>query len=263
MNNVVSNFTQLETLARSYGVDLTNQRAILREYLQSLILYEMYSQPIAKNLYFIGGTALRILHNLNRFSEDLDFDYDSEKITEKEIVSLLESLVNELSFRNIHCELYKNKTSERSYYEFRFTKLLQQLELSPYDQEKLVIKFDFEPAWQGSRRELVTMNRYTFVKKISSLTIEQLFSKKLIAYLERSETMPRDIYDIVWFKSLGNSLDNKFLSSNGYDGQQLIEKVKQKYFEEEHKLDAYKRRLKPLLFSEGKLEMVDLLPELL
>lgn len=263
MNQIVSNFSQLETLAKGYGVNLANRRAILREYLQSLILYEIYSKPIGRHLYFIGGTALRILHNLDRFSEDLDFDFDPSKSSEVEIIDLLDMIVKDLSFRNIDCELYTNKTSERSYYEIMFTKLLQLLELSSYEQEKLVIKFDFEPAWPGSKQEIFTMNRYTFLKKIPSLTMEQLFSKKLIAYIERQETMPRDIYDIVWFKSLGINLDYEFLKKNDYSDKELTEKAKQKYLTEKSRLPSYKRRLKPLLFKEGGAEKIELFRELM
>ena len=56
-----------------------NQRTfrefILREYLQHKILQIIFGQPEhAKQLCFLGGTCLRIVHGNNRFSEDIDFD---------------------------------------------------------------------------------------------------------------------------------------------------------------------------------------------
>lgn len=45
----------------------------LREYLQMFILKIIDEKGYFKNLSFVGGTALRILHQLNRFSEDLNF----------------------------------------------------------------------------------------------------------------------------------------------------------------------------------------------
>ncbi|MBT6948101.1 MAG: hypothetical protein HN995_13025, partial [Candidatus Marinimicrobia bacterium] len=45
----------------------------LREYLQHVILRALFEQKDLPNLIFHGGTALRIIHGLNRFSEDLDF----------------------------------------------------------------------------------------------------------------------------------------------------------------------------------------------
>jgi len=49
---------------------------ITREFLQLLILKIIYDENYFKNLAFVGGTALRILYNLRRFSEDLDFFTD-------------------------------------------------------------------------------------------------------------------------------------------------------------------------------------------
>lgn len=46
---------------------------IIREYFQHLFLSELYKLPGAENLLFKGGTALRIIYNSPRFSEDLDF----------------------------------------------------------------------------------------------------------------------------------------------------------------------------------------------
>lgn len=45
----------------------------LREYLQALVLRSFYESEAFRNLAFVGGTALRFLHGLPRFSEDLDF----------------------------------------------------------------------------------------------------------------------------------------------------------------------------------------------
>jgi predicted nucleotidyltransferase component of viral defense system len=67
----------LETLQKEgerLGIPADKKRALIREYLQSKILYCLYEQKEANRLSFIGGTSLRILRGLDRFSEDLDFD---------------------------------------------------------------------------------------------------------------------------------------------------------------------------------------------
>ncbi|MBD3805725.1 MAG: nucleotidyl transferase AbiEii/AbiGii toxin family protein [Sulfuricurvum sp.] len=56
--------------------DLTNSNSsydALREILQEIVLLGLYDAGFFKRAAFYGGTALRILHNLPRFSEDLDF----------------------------------------------------------------------------------------------------------------------------------------------------------------------------------------------
>ena len=44
-----------------------------REFLQELILQIIDRKGYFKNLAFVGGTALRTIYDLPRFSEDLDF----------------------------------------------------------------------------------------------------------------------------------------------------------------------------------------------
>jgi len=51
---------------------IKNPRAVLVEYLQHEILDSIYKQPGSENLSFIGGTAIRIVYESKRFSEDLD-----------------------------------------------------------------------------------------------------------------------------------------------------------------------------------------------
>ena len=45
----------------------------LREYLQALVLRSFHEAEAFRCVAFVGGTALRFLHGLPRFSEDLDF----------------------------------------------------------------------------------------------------------------------------------------------------------------------------------------------
>ena len=47
---------------------------LLREYLQHKILNIVYNSESGRKMVFMGGTALRLTLNNQRFSEDLDFD---------------------------------------------------------------------------------------------------------------------------------------------------------------------------------------------
>jgi len=55
------------------GIPTTKIRGILREYLHILILKSLSQIPVGKQLYLSGGTYLRLVHNLRRFSENLAF----------------------------------------------------------------------------------------------------------------------------------------------------------------------------------------------
>lgn len=57
-----------------YDISAQNAAArALREVLQELILFSLYQARFFDSAVFYGGTALRIIHGLDRFSEDLDF----------------------------------------------------------------------------------------------------------------------------------------------------------------------------------------------
>ena len=47
---------------------------ILKEYLQLMVMDYLSSSPYIQQITFIGGTCLRLVKGIDRFSEDLDFD---------------------------------------------------------------------------------------------------------------------------------------------------------------------------------------------
>ncbi len=47
---------------------------VIREECQKIILYSLSKTDFFKYVAFYGGTCLRLFHNLNRYSEDLDFN---------------------------------------------------------------------------------------------------------------------------------------------------------------------------------------------
>ena len=66
------------SLARNIA-DPAQRLNMLREYLQALVLRSLHESEAFQCLAFVGGTALRFLYGLPRFSEDLDFSLDSSK----------------------------------------------------------------------------------------------------------------------------------------------------------------------------------------
>lgn len=260
MNNIVSNFTQIIDFAKKYNLPVTRKQAILREYLQSKVLELIYQEKVAKYIYFVGGTALRLLHDLDRFSEDLDFDVDS--ISGMKIKALVKKIHVELSVENLSVELYENFTQKRNYYELRFNNLLFELNISRNKSEKLMIKLDFEHIWQGMTRETVLFQRYGFLSNIITLPKQQILVQKLYAYIKRQQTLPRDIYDITWLISQGAEIDTLFLQKNKLPENLVLQAIK-KFTLEEKKLETYKRQLKPYLINEANIDKLAFFPQLL
>lgn len=83
----------------------------LREILQEIVLLGLYDGGFFKHAAFYGGTALRILHGLPRFSEDLDFSLLEPDLKldlasfEKSVVEALKAFGFEVSIE------IKNKTA--------------------------------------------------------------------------------------------------------------------------------------------------------
>src|SRR3989304_2201832 len=63
----------------AYGeVDVEIQRNALKEELQFYVLNFIYHHPDYSNWIMYGGSALRIIHGLDRMSVDLDFEVTHE-----------------------------------------------------------------------------------------------------------------------------------------------------------------------------------------
>ena len=56
-----------------------NARNVVREYLQARILEGLVRAGAMASLAFLGGTALRFLYGLGRYSEDLDFSLEGDR----------------------------------------------------------------------------------------------------------------------------------------------------------------------------------------
>ena len=59
---------------------------MLKEYLQLLILDYLSTNSFIKKLSFIGGTNLRLVKGIDRFSENIDFD--CKNLSEDEFMKL-------------------------------------------------------------------------------------------------------------------------------------------------------------------------------
>ena len=254
MNNIADNFDQILEFARNYGLPLTKKRAVLREYLQVRILEIIYQERVSKNLFFVGGTALRFLRDLDRFSEDLDFD--TLNITSSQIDSLLRKVHNQLAKENIAVDFYRNVTPKKIHYELRFKDLLYQLGMSRNHEEKLIVKFDFESFWQSLEREVILLNRYGHLINVVTLPLNQVLVQKLWAYINRKQTLPRDLYDLVWLVAQQAKPDFRFMKTNHLPAN-LLDQTKSKFVKEKSQIKTLKAKLAPFLINEKNVDKLD------
>ncbi len=202
------------------GAMSMNQKLnVTREFLQILCLKIMSEKKILDQMAFVGGTSLRILYDLKRFSEDLDFSltkkqkYDFGKIHQQLLKSFhLYGLPLEANVRtqgNVHSMMMK------------FSGLLRELGLSELAQQKLSIKLEVDVNPPAGWRVTNTLVNKVYMFNIVHYDLPSLYASKLHACFCRKFTKGRDIYDFVWY--LGKKVKPNFTLLN-----KAIEQTKKK-----------------------------------
>ncbi|MDY6787958.1 MAG: nucleotidyl transferase AbiEii/AbiGii toxin family protein [candidate division WOR-3 bacterium] len=175
------------------------ERQLLREYIQHLILNIIYSCRFAESMHFMGGTAIRIIHGSNRFSEDLDFDTGS--MAKAEFSDVAHAVKQELELEGFNVEIkIVSRDAYRCY--IKFPGLLFDYTLSGHKTEKVMIQMDGEKQPYDYKPVNHLINKFGFITRISVVPVETLLSQKILAFLNRKRTKARDIYDIVYLFSL-------------------------------------------------------------
>ena len=117
------------------------KRFILREYLQYKILEIVFNGPFANKLCFLGGTCLRIIHDQQRFSEDLDFDNFNLTVDEFNLIS--KNIETKLILEGYEVEC-KEIIKGAFHCYIRFPKILFNEGLTGHLEEKILIQLDTE-----------------------------------------------------------------------------------------------------------------------
>jgi len=221
-----------------------NPRGILVEYLQYELLDSLFKDAAAAALSFIGGTAIRILHNSPRFSEDLDFD--NFGLSFEAFERLLKDVCRDMEYKGFVIEYRMVKKGSYHCY-IRFPELLQQSGLSPKKGEKILIAIDSETKARIYEPGMVFLNRFGVYRRILTAPARILLAQKLLAILYRKRQMGRDIYDASFLMGMVKP-DFEYI-------QKMLDLDKAAFvhsFEEKlNKLDlpGLAREVEPLLFT--------------
>ncbi len=170
----------LEAFAQKYQTSTQN---VIREYFQHVFLSLFYEEEIVSNIYFKGGTALRLLYGSQRFSEDLDFDSPLPDITaiEHAVIAVLAKTEKD----GIVTELDEAKETTGGYLAvMRFSGLGYVVPIR--------IEISFRETQKRGRPTIVTSDIFPDYSVIQ-LVQEQLVEGKISALLSRKK--PRDFYD--------------------------------------------------------------------
>lgn len=186
----------LNNIKQFFPQNLQNlDRFMLREYLQYKILESISKNKLSSKLVFIGGTALRIIYDNQRFSEDLDFD--NYNLTAEEFSNLCNDIANDLRLEGIESEQrLVTKGSYRCY--LKFPSILQELKLSGHSQEKFLVQINTMTKDYKYNIDTPTINKFDVTTKVNCAPLDVLLSKKIEAIFGRKSPKGRDYFDFVW-----------------------------------------------------------------
>jgi len=176
----------------------TNELNVRREYFQHLFLSYFYQQSESAKIYFKGGTALRILYNSPRFSEDLDFN--SPLINFKEIEDLLLDTLAQMEKENVAFSLKEAKQTSGGF--------LGAVSFEAFEQPvEIRIEVSFRKADKIGETVAITGNDYVPPYNVIAVTEKELIAGKIRALLDRKK--PRDFYDLYFILRKQLPIPNK------------------------------------------------------
>lgn len=198
---------KLDDLSAYGGIDAETRRNALKEELQFYVLNFIYHHPEYNTWIMYGGSALRIIHGLDRMSVDLDFEV-SRAITEE----FLEELKKEVEdyFINTYGAgadflTIKITTGRGLILKFHVGKELSLGHPSNQVHVKIDLNHFVAPKTVTERRP-INRDQLSFV--ILTYNMGALMASKLAAIFLRGtrgvdaaiyEEKGRDIYDLLWY----------------------------------------------------------------
>ncbi|MGZ5468480.1 MAG: nucleotidyl transferase AbiEii/AbiGii toxin family protein [Candidatus Aminicenantales bacterium] len=184
----------------------------LREVMQEIALLGLWRSKFFEKTAFYGGTALRVLYGLDRFSEDLDFSL-LEKNGSFDLAGYSEALKKELASFGFAVEVESRAKSAGAAIQSTFLKadtrtqmitvefdkgLVQQVPRNQALRIRLEIDTDPPPGFATETRYLLRPVPFA----VRTFSLPDLFAGKMHAVLCRewkSRVKGRDWYDLVWF----------------------------------------------------------------
>jgi len=176
----------------------------IKEISQEVALAGLARAGFFKHAMFQGGTCLRIIHGLNRFSEDLDFILNEPDLTFKWELYLATIKTEFEAFGLSLAVIDRTKASDAIKKAFlkesSFGKILNlQYERARSDTQTINIKLEIDtnpPAGSISETHVL---EYPYPLPVITQNLSSLFSGKCHALLCRKYIKGRDWFDFIWY----------------------------------------------------------------
>ena len=192
----------------------------LKEIFQEIALLGLWRAKFYEKAAFYGGTALRILYGLDRFSEDLDFTL-LEPDAQFDLSQYTQLIVDELASFGFQVRVEVKQKNIKSNIESAFIKATTKTQLIVINAEhemiqrmhamsaiKIKLEIDIDPP--GSPQTEVKNLLLPIPFSVKTLTQPALFAGKIHAILCRpwqKRVTGRDWYDLIWYISRNIPVD--------------------------------------------------------
>lgn len=177
-----------------------------KEILHHDILKVMHRRGLLSQLTFIGGTSLRLCHNSNRLSEDLDFS-GGANFTPEQFHGLGEALQDHLIHKyGLQVTIREPAQSRGDTLTWSIT-IIKHPDRPDLPAQKMHIDICSIPSFTQEARPAI--NHYGIASDIEGLPIpvqtkEETLADKMLAFAFRARRInPRDVWDIAWIKQQG------------------------------------------------------------
>lgn len=217
--------SNIKSIYNRYDKSKISEQTKVREILQQTALLGLERQGFFEKAAFYGGTALRILYGLDRFSEDLDFTLLKAE-DNFDFIPYLEGMRKELSAFGFNMEVTKRTKNIETSILSAFMKM-NTIELyiaigeetkakKSVHNEKIQIKLevDINPPDHARFENRLVLNPVTFY--VLTLHKSDLFAGKMSAVLYRAwkgRVKGRDWYDLIWYIQNNVPLSLTYLES--------------------------------------------------
>ncbi len=225
----------IDQMLKNYPVaNIYDRKNAMKEIMQEIILCGLSRADFFKKAAFYGGTALRIFHGLDRFSEDLDFSLETGKL-DFDLASYFPVLEKEVRSFGLNVEIQEKKKTKESTIRSAFLK-------GSTKEHLLLFYADEKAADNVSRNEAVRIKLEVDVDPPAFATFEHKYRLLPVPYEVKMYDMPslfagkihavicrawqnrikgRDLYDYVFYLSRGASVNQKHLRERLIDSRYI------------------------------------------
>lgn len=214
----------IKAMLTQYGFIKTidDEKNALKEIIQKICLVGLHRNDFFEKASFYGGTALRILYSLERFSEDLDFCLDKKDLDFR-WVDYKEAVLQELRTYGFEAEFESKKEDSDSAIGSAFVKqstlrglILIESKVKTSRDERIKVRLEIDKSNPSGATYEKPFIYQPEVAQIKTLDRPSLFAGKMHAIIARQyqkNVKGRDYFDLLFYLRDGVRINLPYLEN--------------------------------------------------